>query len=65
MGNCQRSEEAGLHEQLTDSHEEQFPRSNHVHNPFRVLEDLHHHFFLGLRGRFPFGVRTRVNLHAN
>jgi hypothetical protein len=48
---------------LTDGHEEQFPRSNHVHNPLRVLEDFYHHLFLGLWSGFPFRVCTRMNLH--
>ena len=50
---------------LANGHEEQFSRSNHVYDPFRVLEYLHHHLFLGLWGGFPFGVRTRVNLYTN
>ena len=52
-----------LHGQLTDCHEEQFPRSNHAHDPFRVLEYFYHHLLLSLWSGFSFRVRTRVNLH--
>ena len=45
----------------TDGHEQQFARSDHIHNPFCVLEDLYHHLFLCFR-RGLWGLFVKISL---